>query len=433
MADDPRGATPDASKPGALLCNANFYGTLAAARSLGRAGVPVVVADADRVAPALFSRHVARRRRCPSTTDAAGLLEWLLRFGEREGRHVLYPTSDELVYLFSAHRDELGRYFALYQPDVDTTLRVLDKKKLLQAARAAGVEAPETWFPSSPSEVPRIVREARGPLMVKPRTQLFLTTHQKGAVAASSPDAVRAQYETFVRRNSYGPPVKDSMPELAQPMLQRYYPDAALGIYSLTGFRDRSGGSLALLGAVKRLQRPRTLGIGLCFEAAAVEPELAARVSRLLEALGYHGVFELEFVRSEGRSLLIDMNPRFYNQIALDIARGLDLPRLAYAAALGQNEEVARLSSAVRPDGEAYAYCNRFGLRVLVAAQRLFGTMSPGEAAHWRKWAAEPGRVVVDAVADDGDPGPFVAEVVSQVYGYLRHPRAFIRMIALDR
>ena len=80
---------------------------------------------------------------------------------------------------------------------------------------------------------------------------------------------------------------------------------------------------------MKVLQRPRRLGIGLCFASAAVPDDLRARATRLLDSLGYFGVFELEFIRSRGRYLLIDMNPRFYNQIQLDVTRGLDLPMLA--------------------------------------------------------------------------------------------------------
>jgi predicted ATP-grasp superfamily ATP-dependent carboligase len=421
------------ARPPILLCDATYYGTLAAVRSLGRSGIGVVVADSVRVAPALWSRYAAGRRRCPAVSDSERFVEWLLRFGEEEAQHVLYPTSDEVVFLLSAHRDELSRRFVMYQPDLETTLRVLDKKRLIEEARAVGFDTPETWFPESVADVERAGRETDGPLMFKPRTQLFLETHRKGDIAPRDVAGLRAAYDQFARDNRFGPPTATRFPELTRPMLQRYYPEAVDCIYSLSGFRDRSGKHLAILGAIKVLQRPRRMGIGLCFEDAAVVPELAERAANLLGRLNYYGIFEIEFVRAGDRMLLIDLNPRYYGQLALDVARGLDLPLLAYTATLGDDAEVARLVAALPAPGVPYAFCNRVGLYVLVGAQRLFGTMSPSDAARWREWSKPNGKVVVDSVFAPDDQGPLLADTMRQLYDCVRHPRAFVRMIALNR
>jgi predicted ATP-grasp superfamily ATP-dependent carboligase len=417
-----------------LLCDATFSGTLAAVRSLGRSGVPVVVADSAAGAPAFWSRYATRTVRCPPIADVPRFLEWVMRFGEREGRHVFHPTSDELVYVIAAHHEELSTRFSLYQPDLPTTMRVLDKKLLYEAAREAGLGAPDTWFPGTSGEVEAIAREAGKALMVKPRTQAFLRKHPKGAVGPRDPAELRGAYEKFHREGTYDDPVASRMPELTRPMLQRYYPDAAESIFSVTGFRDVTGRHLALLGSVKVLQRPRRVGIGLCFESAPLPPGLFEKVAVFLERIGFYGIFELEFVRDDEELLLIDMNPRFYHQVALDVARGLALPQLAYSAALGDETEVARLvATAPSGEGSPHAFCNRIGLEMLVGAQRLSGKMSTEEAARWHDWTLDPTRTLVDSVAEKGDPGPLVAEIVRQLYGCVRHPRSFVRMIALDR
>jgi predicted ATP-grasp superfamily ATP-dependent carboligase len=360
-------------------------------------------------------------------------LEWLLRFGQREEAHVLYPTSDEMVYLLSANRAELAKRFVLYQPDLETVMRVLDKKQLLEAAHAVGLETPETWFPENAADAERAGREADGPLMIKPRTQLFLRHHRKGAVAPHGALRLGEAYDAYVRENAYGAPIANHMPAVTRPMLQRYYPEATEWIYSLSGFRDRSGRHLAMLGAVKVLQRPRRMGVGLCFESAPVAADLPGRVAQLLERLDYYGVFELEFIPAGERLLLIDMNPRYYNQLALDIARGLDLPRLAYAAALGDDAEVSRLAGIGSGTDTDVAFCNSIGLGMLVGAQRMFGTMSTDEATRWRRWYRDKQMALVDAVAAGDDLFPLAAEAMGQLYGCLRHPRAFLRQIALDR
>jgi D-aspartate ligase len=416
-----------------ILCDAGFYGTLAAARCLGRAGVPVVLVDPARVYPARFSRYVRRSEVCPPAVQEEEFIDWLLAFGAREGPHVIYPTSDEVAYVLSAHQDELATRFLLYQPPLETMVRVLDKKALLEASRRAGFDVPETWAPESLEEVERALQQADGPLMIKPRTQIFLRYHRKGRVASKSPSLLRDEYARFMRENTYGGSVSLRMPELTQPLLQRYYSEALESIFSVTGFRPKEGGSFPVFGAVKVLQRPRRMGVGLCFEQAPVDPRIASALTRLLDDLGYYGVFEIEFVRVGDKLLLIDMNPRFYNQIALDVARGLPLPHIAYAAAIGDSEEVARLVAAI-PSGEApRAFCNSVGLRMLVGAQRLAGTMSAADARGWQKWRRDRRDILVDSVGDVDDPIPLWVETFSQLYDSIRHPRAFVRMIALDR
>jgi D-aspartate ligase len=427
----------DSRTPAAVLFDGSYYGTLAAVRSLGAAGVPVMVADCRRRATAFFSRHTARRLRCPPTDDGERLLEWLATLPRRDGPgpYVVYPTSDEIVVLLASHRAALSEHFVLYQPDLRTTWRVLDKKSLLEEARAAGLDVPDTWFPQDASDVRRVASEADGPLMIKPRTQVMLSQHRKGTLVAEGADGslVEREYDRFRRQNTYAPWMAHTFPELTQPLVQRYHGDASQRVYSLAGFRDVSGRHLTMSASLKVLQRPTGMGVGLCFESAAVDPDLAGLTAKLLERLGYFGVFEVEFLRDGERSLLIDMNPRFYNQLALDIARGLDLPRIAYAAALGDEVEVARLVAANHGGNGPIIFCNRIGLNMVLGAKRLFGRISREDASRWRRWARDPAKTVVDSVDAAGDPVPTLADAASQLYECLRHPRGFLKNVVFDR
>ena len=51
-------------------------------------------------------------------------------------------------------------------------------------------------------------------------------------------------------------------------------------------------------------------------------------VRRLCRELGYFGIFEVEFLWFDGRWAAIDFNPRLFNQIGMDIRRGMPLPLL---------------------------------------------------------------------------------------------------------
>jgi predicted ATP-grasp superfamily ATP-dependent carboligase len=411
-----------------VLCNASYYGTLAAVRSLGRAGVQVVTVDPAILAPGRYSRYSSLHLSSPPF-ERPDWSDWLLAMGRSGPRRAIYATSDAVSFALADRRLELSSVFDLYQPDLDTMICILDKGLLIEHARAVGIDTPQTWFPQSGNEAERILRDVGGMLVAKPRSQLAVRTANKGILISATAKNGRAEFDELLRQTAHDHPFAKRFPEATMPMLQRYHPEAMEKIYSLSGFRDISGAHVVMRGAHKVLQRPRQLGVGLCFEEADVVPELAERTVLLCERIGYYGAFELEFIVSDGRSLLIDFNGRFYNQLAFDIARGMDLPRLIYAGATRQAEELERLIGEVqrRDQGQGLVFCNRFGLSLTLATHRAFGRMTSKEAALWRQWKADFGDNIVDAVRDSDDPFPALVDAAQQVVQSIRHPRASLR------
>jgi D-aspartate ligase len=422
-------------KPPVLLCNGGYYGTLAAARNLGANGVPVLVADPHMLAPALWSRQVAGRLHCPPPANIERFVTWARRVGQRYGQPVIYPTSDDVSLVLALYRSELERDFLFYQPGLDTLLVLLDKAKLAQAVRAAGLDMPDTWAPNNLSEAEDLIRNQSGHLLVKPRTQSLLNTHSKGTIVLGGREESVRVYTKFYRRNVLAPQLAARFPDWTLPIVQRYHPEAVDKVYSIAGFIDRGGRNMAVRAAEKVLQLPSRLGTGLCFQSAQVDLELASGLQRLLQQIGYFGVFEAEFIRLPGRSLLIDINGRLYNQLAFDVARGLPLPTMFYEGALGNHEAVAAATAAAASADSSgpRAFCNRSRLGVLLGLRRILGTMPGPEATRWREWYEADRDSVIDAVADSGDPWPRRSDLLLQIHSYLRHPRAFLRNTGYDQ
>src|SRR6187402_1429510 len=107
-------AHDDDRSAGVLLLGADYYGTLAAARAYGKAGVRVTMADENRQARGLFSRHVSEKLVHPGEPGA--LVEWLLAYGEENPGTFLYPTNDHLAWLFAAEKERLGKRFQMFSP-----------------------------------------------------------------------------------------------------------------------------------------------------------------------------------------------------------------------------------------------------------------------------------------------------------------------------
>jgi D-aspartate ligase len=410
---------------GVLLLGADYYGTLAAARSYGKHGVKVTMADDSKSGRALFSRYVSERLVHPPLSEPQALVEWLVKFGQNHPDTLLYPPNDHLAWLFAAERERLDKVFLTYQPSEDAVLTLLDKKRLHDACAEVGIDVPATHAAD--------VAPERWPVLIKPRTQVYLESGIKGFIAKDETE-LAAELNRFRDLVRFNAALTARHNDIAHPMVQEYLSAAETSIFSVSGFVDEVG-KIVTRAAMKVLQRPRKVGIGLCFEGRTIEDALTEKLGALCRRLGYHGAFESEFIADGDKRLLIDFNPRFYSQMGFDIARGLPLPMLVLWAAQGDKERVdAELEKARawQPTGEE-VYCHKTMLDLVLTLQRLSGEMSRDDVEHWRAWVRAHGTGVTDAVRDPEDRMPALVDAASWVRHFARHPRSFVRSFVLNR
>ncbi len=422
-----RAGRPDGRRPPVLLTMADYPPTLAAVRCLGRAGVPVVLAEWRRLVPARWSRHASRVVPCPDLNASPdAFLAWLLEFGAREPGHVLLPTSDDLAFLYTRHREALSRHFVLGPAQVGPIYDLLNKVRLQEACRAEGIEVPQSWFAEAREDLPRLAGEVAYPVIVKPQTQIFLWPHQKGRVVRGAAD-LAGLYDDFLASTHHADSVRTHDPGVARPLLQAFLEGASEGIYNLAGF-VAADGTAVVAASRKVLQRPRLLGIGLVFEEAPVREELVAPLLAMFRRVGYHGVFEVEYLEAGERRLLIDANPRFYGEMAFEVARGLPLPLLSYLDAVGDQPALAEALAGARaalargPGGRVYRHWIQ--LHIYLFLLRAVGRMSAEEHGRWRRWLSERAGRTSDAVHDGDDFWPSVIDTVTALFHSLRHPRS---------
>lgn len=418
-----------------LLLGADYYGTLAAARCFGKHGIRVTMADESKRARALFSRHVGDKLVHPPLSEPQALVEWLVAWGERNPGTLLYPPNDHLSWLFAAHRERLSKAFFMYSPSESSIITLLDKKRMHDACAwpEVSIEVPETIALGAAGAFDPVAARLRYPVLLKPRTQVFLESGIKGFVvqdrAQLAPELAR-----FRQLVSFNRVLTDRHPDIGEPMVQEYVTAAETSIFSVSGFVSEDG-SIVARAAMKVLQRPRKVGIGLCFEGCELDPVLVYKLSALCKKIGYHGTFEAEFIVDGDRRLLIDFNPRFYSQMGFDIARGIPLPMLVWHAARRDtqalDEELARARAWKATGTEVY--CHKTMLDLVLTLQRLSGQMSTGDVGHWRRWYEEHRTTATDAVRDPDDPMPAIVDAASWVQHFAKHPRSFVRSFVLNR
>ncbi len=416
--------------PPFLATMPSYGGTLAAVRSLGALGIPVTVAGSDFLDAARWSRYATRWVKCPPIAKLELFVEWLIAFGKREPGHVLYPSDDETAWIISNHADELGKNFRFFEPPPGALEQLLDKKSLYLLCVSLGVETVHTWFPETAAEVSQLADSLPYPVLIKPRSQLFVGSNTKGKVV-SDRSLLPGEHEAFLSRRRALLGAERDNGALPPPMLQRYFPEAPNGIYTLSGFVD--GERFLARAALKVLQRPRRAGIGICFSEAPVEPKPLGAVLRICRKVGYRGVFEVEFIRDGDRRLLIDFNPRFYGQMAFDIARGMPLALLAWQAACGERAALQQeLDAANGRTSDVKAYCDRLFFHLVLLPKRLTGRMSSEEYAGWRRWYANHRTRCVDGFAQRGDMKPGVAYALCTLKSVLLSPRSLLREYVLE-
>jgi D-aspartate ligase len=413
---------------GVLLLGADYYGTLAAARCYGKHGVRVTMADDNKSGRALFSRHVSEKLIHPPLSEPKALVDWLVKFGQKNPDTLLYPPNDHLAWLFAAERERLDEVFLTYQPDESAVLTLLDKKRLHDACGEVGIDVPHTVMAREAEE-----KNDRWPVLVKPRTQVYLESGIKGFIAKDQAElkSELSRYRSLVRFNDV---LTSRHRDIAEPMVQEYLTAAETSIFSVSGFVTDDG-RIVCRAAMKVLQRPRKVGIGLCFEGREIEEDLAQKLAALCKKIGYHGAFESEFIADGDKRLLIDFNPRFYSQMGFDIARALPLPMLVLWAAQGDREQLdAELEKArAWKAGGDEVYCHKTMLDLVLTLQGLSGQMTRDDVRHWRDWVRTHGAGVTDAVRDPDDRMPAVVDAAAWVRHFAKHPRSFVRSFVLNR
>jgi hypothetical protein len=128
-------------------------------------------------------------------------------------------------------------------------------------------------------------------------------------------------------------------------------------------------------------------------------------------------VFEVEFIWDGARWAAIDFNPRFFNQMALDIARGLPLARLCYYDAIGDARRLEHLVEQAEAASLGDRFCVRdgFTMALILAFRSITGRMSRRDRLRWRQWNRNNRADMKDLIRASDDPWVWPVHIVSEV------------------
>jgi len=279
--------------------------SVAAARALAATGWTVGVGcaapDAPRASLAARSSATAALHQIVHTDDGEEAFAQNVERVVREHRYdTVFPGWESAVVALSERRERLG--CPLGYGRHDGILTAIDKWSLVPVAQAAGLEVPSTVI-ATPEGLEQLGRH----VVVKPASQREV---RLAAVAFENLDAALARARQIEMLGGRA---------IAQERV-----DGRLAAVSLVAGPD---GIVSIAQQVAEHAWPRPVGVTARGRTVRVDPQLRGAVERLLDALGWQGLAQLQFlVPGDGRPRLIDFNPRLYGSLPLAIRAGANLP-----------------------------------------------------------------------------------------------------------
>jgi predicted ATP-grasp superfamily ATP-dependent carboligase len=306
------------STTGAIIIEGHVQG-LSNTRSLGEAGIPVIVVDKHKCI-ARHSKYCYKFFRCPDYLSQE-FVEFLttLAVNENLTGWVLIPSNDHAVLTISKNRNSLEKFYHVITPHIDIIGNIYDKSRLLQVAEKLGIPIPVTQYFIDGNEP--INKNLTYPLLTKGRNGLsFYKATGRTAFLANSAAELRHQLTEIARKVN-----------LSETFTQEVIPfDGTNKTISFTAFCDQGEIKTHWMG-VKLREHPLQFGTATFAESVNIG-ECYAQSIPLLQALKYTGVCEVEYLfdpRTQ-QYKLIEINARTWLWVGLARACGVDFVKIIY-------------------------------------------------------------------------------------------------------
>lgn len=313
--------------PGVIVIGDHVQG-LGIIRSLGKRQVPVYLLNDKSLCIGRFSKYLTGFLKSPKISDQSNFLMFLMEIaGEYNLRgFILMPTNDEAVHLLSKNKKILEEYYRIPTPNSEVTNLAYNKKLTLSLAEKNDILVPSTFYPKNIEDLGEISPNTKYPVIIK--GIIGREFYQKTGVKAFTVKCKEELVESYKKVVT----IMDS----SQIMVQEIIPGATDLVYSFCSF-FKDGEVIGWWTGRKIRSHPMDFGTGT-FVKSVHEPQLLDLGKRILKAVNYYGVSEIEFKLDprDGKFKLIEMNARTWLQHTLPARCGVDFPYLLYCDMIGK-------------------------------------------------------------------------------------------------
>ena len=301
--------------------------SLSLARHFGRLGIPVR-ASGPANCWAMYSRYCRERFPIPHGQDFGAFWEDLLlsEANNRLDGHIVLACSDEALEFLARRRDRLAPRYILDDADPALQEALLDKRRTLELAQAAGVGTPKFWTIKSHADLEPLKDSVLFPVMVKP-----IHSHKFTRVFGCKLFIVERSFDELSRK------VRAAQEHNIDVMIVEMIPGPDELLSSYYTYVDKAGNNL--FHFTKRVLRrfPMNRG-GACYHITEWLPETAELGQKFFKAVRFRGLGNIEFKRDlrDGQLKIIEVNSRFTAAQELVVRSGAPINLIIYCYLTGQ-------------------------------------------------------------------------------------------------
>jgi len=311
--------------PAVVVGGTDNCGGLGVVRSLGQAGIPVIVVDSEGTAPALHSRY-ARKVLMPELSGYSLVQNLLSLQAGLNCRPVLFLTSDEAVLAVSAYRGELQDGYRFRMPAHDRLAALMKKNDFQRIAIEQGFPVPRSMRIRSANDLGGLAA-LNFPAVVKPsvKTRDYLTHEfERGYPVASLEQA-----DSVARR---------ILPVLSDLIVQEWIEGPDTEIYFCLMYRGSDGPVFSFTGRKLTIWPPAVGTTASCMSAPEAHDELHRLTEAFFAAVSFVGMGSMEYKRDARTGAFFMIEPtvgRVDWQEEVATLNGVNIPLAAYRYEIG--------------------------------------------------------------------------------------------------
>jgi D-aspartate ligase len=314
----------------AVIVGADADG-LGIARSLGKAGVPVIIVDTDARRPGMHSRYA--RPFVVKTLSGPGLIDGLLALRKSiDQSPLLFLTDDRQVRSVSEHRTQWAGAFHIRLPESDCIRQLLHKLTFQRLAERHGFPVPRAIGVHSEKDFVNF-SEIQFPAVIKPGDkEVFFGSKAPRAQRVGS----REEAETACRL------ILQEAPDL---IVQEWIEGSESDIYFCLQYRGDNGLTISsFTGRKLRCWPPQTGSTASCTAAPEAEPELRHLTKAFFDKTQFVGMCSMEFKQDQRTGKFFMIEPtvgRTDWQEEVASINGVNIPLAAYCYELGRTQPLS--------------------------------------------------------------------------------------------
>lgn len=299
-----------------LITNGRSVMALTAAHSLHEQGIEVIGCDEFDWTILSFSRYTSDYFVHPSLDDEQKFVDAMyakvLKHKPNDDRPYQLMPIHRLTPVFARHRETFEPEITITAPPWEAMSAVQPKDRFAETAQKFGVNIPETHTFSSIEELQRFADWTDFPRLIKPVD----ATGGRGISKVESASELKEKAQAIF--DEYGD----------VPLVQEL---AEGEDYCFAGIFDQ-GELRAAMAYTNVYNFPADSGAGV-FRETVDETPFVDEVKKLMKALKWHGVAEVDFMwdgNPDHRPVMIEVNARFWGGLFQSVESGIDFPALLF-------------------------------------------------------------------------------------------------------